>query len=108
MLINPMLAVSCHYTHDKVCIFRSPEPYLAFLKVSDIVFILSLQVVLHREEEILSSECDMCILHGLLSKIPDNLPYEQLIRKAGDLFLQYPPDVIEKEAAAVHERRKYV
>ncbi|KAK3085954.1 hypothetical protein FSP39_011254 [Pinctada imbricata] len=63
-------------------------------------------VVLHREKEILSSECDMCILHGLLSKVPDNLPYEQLIKKAGDLFLQYPPDVIEKDAAATYERKK--
>lgn len=40
----------------------------------------------------------MCIVHGLLSKIPQDLPFEQLISKAGDLYLQYPPSDLAYDA----------
>ncbi|XP_013395671.1 TBC1 domain family member 20 isoform X2 [Lingula anatina] len=55
-------------------------------------------IVLYRQEEVLQCECDMAMIHSLLSKIPDGLPYEQLISKAGDLYLQYPPEKLEQEA----------
>ena len=60
--------------------------------------LLMFQIVLFRQEEILSSECEMCVLHGLLSKIPEDLPYERLIVKAGQLFLQYSPDQLARDA----------
>ncbi|KAK3603414.1 hypothetical protein CHS0354_009393 [Potamilus streckersoni] len=59
---------------------------------------LAAAIVLHRADEILASECDMCIVHGLLSKIPQDLPFEQLISKAGDLYLQYPPSDLAYDA----------
>ncbi len=56
------------------------------------------QIVLHREAEILSCECEMCYVHSLLSRIPSDLPMEQLASHAGDLFCQFPPDALAKEA----------
>ncbi|KPP72088.1 TBC1 domain family member 20-like [Scleropages formosus] len=45
-------------------------------------------IVLYREEEVLECECDMASVHHLLSQIPQDLPYELLISRAGDLFVQ--------------------
>lgn len=59
---------------------------------------LAAAIVLYRKEEILSSECDMCMVHSLLSKIPDDLPYERLIIEAGQLYLQFSPDDLAHEA----------
>lgn len=58
---------------------------------------LSLQIVLHREEEVLDCECDMAMMHHLLSRIPEDLPYETLISRAGDLFVQFPPSELARE-----------
>ncbi|XP_038160343.1 TBC1 domain family member 20 isoform X2 [Cyprinodon tularosa] len=59
-------------------------------------------IVLHREDEVLDCECDMAMVHHLLSQIPQDLPYETLISRAGDLFVQFPPSELAREAAA-HE-----
>lgn len=56
-------------------------------------------IILHREEEVKACECDMASLHHLLSKIPQNLPYEDLIAQAHSLFLRYPPALLAKRAA---------
>ncbi|CAG2208229.1 GYP8 [Mytilus edulis] len=66
---------------------------------------LAAAIVLYRKEEILASECEMCVLHCLLSKIPDNLPYEKLISDAGDLFLQYPPTQLANEALLAYKKK---
>ncbi|XP_067094280.1 TBC1 domain family member 20 [Osmerus mordax] len=57
-------------------------------------------IVLHREEEVLDCECDMASVHHLLSQIPQDLPYETLISRAGDLFVQFPPSELAREAAS--------
>lgn len=59
-------------------------------------------IVLYREEEVLECECDMAMVHHLLSQIPQDLPYETLISQAGDLFVQFPPSELAKEATS-HE-----
>ena len=46
----------------------------------------------------------MAFVHSLLSKIPDDLPFELLISQAGDLFIQYPPNVLEHEADVQYRR----
>lgn len=71
---------------------------LVFIKV-----VAVLQIVLHREEEVLECECDMAMVHHLLSQIPQDLPYETLISRAGDLFVQFPPSELAREAAS-HDR----
>lgn len=64
------------------------------------------QIVLYREEEVLDCDCDMASVHHLLSQIPQDLPYEMLISRAGDLFVQFPPSRLAWEAAAQQEANK--
>ncbi|XP_063071707.1 TBC1 domain family member 20 [Engraulis encrasicolus] len=61
-------------------------------------------IVLYREEDVLDCECDMASLHHLLSQIPQDLPYETLISRAGDLFVQFPPSELAREAT--HQRNR--
>jgi len=61
--------------------------------------------VLHRQQEVLDCECDMASVHHLLSQIPQDLPYEKLIRRAGDLFVQFPPSKLAKQAAQQQAER---
>lgn len=46
---------------------------------------------------------DMASVEHLLSQIPQDLPYETLISRAGDLFVQFPPSELAREAAAQQE-----
>ncbi|XP_029469133.1 TBC1 domain family member 20 isoform X2 [Rhinatrema bivittatum] len=62
-------------------------------------------IVLYREQEVLDCECDMASVHHLLSQIPQDLPYETLISRAGDLFVQFPPSELAREAAQQHMAR---
>ncbi|ESP03750.1 hypothetical protein LOTGIDRAFT_64842, partial [Lottia gigantea] len=62
---------------------------------------LAAAIVLYRQDEILSCECEMCFIHSLLSRIPENLPFEELITQAGDLFLQFPPKDLSDEAKRI-------
>lgn len=71
------------------------------ISVVPLVFVS--QIVLYREEEVLDCECDMAMVHHLLSQIPQDLPYETLISQAGDLFVQFPPSELARKAAS-HER----
>ena len=41
----------------------------------------------------------MSAVHGLLSCIPVNLPFESLLVKCQNLYEKFPPYTIEKEAA---------
>ncbi|XP_008420372.1 TBC1 domain family member 20 isoform X1 [Poecilia reticulata] len=60
---------------------------------------LAATIVLHREKEVKQTECDMAMVHHLLSHIPQDLPYELLIGQAQDLFQQFPPSLLAKRAA---------
>lgn len=63
------------------------------------------QIVLYREKEVKRTECDMATVHHLLSRIPQDLPYELLISQAQDLFEQYPPPLLAKQAALQSRKR---
>uniref|UniRef100_A0A1A8P6K6 TBC1 domain family member 20 n=3 Tax=Nothobranchius TaxID=28779 RepID=A0A1A8P6K6_9TELE len=60
---------------------------------------LAATIVLHRAKEVKQTECDMAMVHHLLSHIPQDLPYEVLISQAQALFSQYPPPLLAKQAA---------
>ncbi|XP_056154588.1 TBC1 domain family member 20 [Lampris incognitus] len=60
---------------------------------------LAAAIVLHREREVKETDCDMAMVHHLLSHIPQNLPYEYLIGRAQALFDQYPPSLLARRAA---------
>ena len=49
------------------------------------------QIILSRESEVLALECEMSAVHGLLSKIPEQLSFEQIIVMAHQLFEKHPP-----------------
>lgn len=63
------------------------------------------QIVLHREKEVKQTECDMAMVHHLLSRIPQDLPYELLICRARDLFASYPPSLLARRAALQSHKR---
>ncbi|XP_061463155.1 TBC1 domain family member 20-like isoform X2 [Rhineura floridana] len=56
-------------------------------------------IVLYREEEVLSCDCDMPSIHQLLSQIPQDLPYEALVTHAHQLFQCLPHTELAKQAA---------
>ncbi|KAM4630518.1 TBC1 domain family member 20 [Polymixia lowei] len=60
---------------------------------------LAATIVLHREKEVKETECDMAMVHHLLSRIPQDLPYEHLIGRSQSLFDQYPPSLLARRAA---------
>ncbi|XP_037667911.1 TBC1 domain family member 20 isoform X2 [Choloepus didactylus] len=63
-------------------------------------------IVLYREQEVLDCDCDMASVHHLLSQIPQDLPYETLISRAGDLFVQFPPSELARAAAAQQQAER--
>ncbi|KAK7139561.1 hypothetical protein R3I93_016634 [Phoxinus phoxinus] len=56
-------------------------------------------IVLYRQKEVKSSECDMASVHHLLSQMPQDLPYEELIGRAQKLFISCPPSLLTQSAA---------
>ncbi|XP_063156083.1 TBC1 domain family member 20-like [Candoia aspera] len=56
-------------------------------------------VVLYREEEVLSCDCDMPSIHQLLSRLPQDLPYEALVGRAHQLFQRLPHTELAEWAA---------
>lgn len=54
-------------------------------------------IVLYRQNEIFQEDCDMASLHCLLSQLPEDLPFEYLLKSAEGLYHKYPPKMIEKD-----------
>ena len=44
------------------------------------------------------------MLHCTLSKVPEDLPWETLISKAGDYFIQFPPSELAAEAEWIYQK----
>lgn len=58
---------------------------------------LAAAIILSRKSEILSLDCEMSAVHGLLSKLPDSINYEQLITMATALFEKHPPSQVARK-----------
>lgn len=67
---------------------------------------LAAAIVMYREPEILATDCEMCMLHSLLSKIPDNLPYEELLVQASELYTKFPPDNLACDVILITKRNQ--
>ncbi|KAJ8967215.1 hypothetical protein NQ317_001324 [Molorchus minor] len=52
-------------------------------------------LVIHRRDEIFAEGCDMASIHCLLSQIPDNLDFEQILERASAFYNKYPVDKLE-------------
>ena len=50
------------------------------------------QIILTQRTEVLEQECELGSVHFLLSKLPPDLRYEQMIVLAQQLFKKHPPD----------------
>ncbi|PVD20727.1 hypothetical protein C0Q70_18888 [Pomacea canaliculata] len=85
-----------HVLNDIKSILRIYDFFIACHALMPIY--LTAAVVLYREKEIFETEQEMPFLHALLSKVPDNLPFEQLLSNAGDLYILYPPVELANEA----------
>jgi len=65
---------------------------------------LAAEIILHRREEILSTECDMPSVHHLLTSLASvHLPDDELIENAVLVFIEKPPSNITLE----HEELKF-
>lgn len=94
-----------HVIDDYKSIVRLYDLFLASHPLMPVY--LTASVVLYRGSEILATECDMAYVHGLLSKMPKNLPLEALISDAQDLFVQFPPSKLpELKRRMIESRRK--
>lgn len=58
-------------------------------------------IVLYREDDIYKEDCDMASLHCVLSRLPDDLPFEYIMRHADELYERWPPAVVEVEVAGM-------
>merc|ERR1719145_141196 len=67
---------------------------------------LATAIVLHRGEEILAAEPEMSSIHSLLSRIPVDLPFEDLLVYCQELYESLPPHIVEEEARRSREERE--
>ncbi|EDV98890.1 TBC1 domain family member 20 [Drosophila grimshawi] len=54
-------------------------------------------IILYRAKTILQEDCDMASMHCLLSELPDDLPFEDLLITSRKLYDKYSLTVIEKK-----------
>ncbi|GFR26490.1 TBC1 domain family member 20 [Trichonephila clavata] len=57
---------------------------------------LTTAIVLHRELEILKQDCEMAAVHSLLSGIPRDLPFEEMIIHSLNLYESYKPKLLAR------------
>ncbi|XP_053606412.1 TBC1 domain family member 20 isoform X2 [Plodia interpunctella] len=63
-------------------------------------------IVLYRAEEIYICDCDMAMLHCLLSRLPDDLPFEDILVTAKKLYEENDPEDLEAEVYALERREE--
>lgn len=67
---------------------------------------VSASIVLYREDEIFREDCDRASIHCLLSRLPEDLPFEYLLKHSDRLFEQHPPHELHKDIEAIIERER--
>lgn len=61
----------------------------------DMPLYVAASLAVQRRDEILCEPCDMASIHCLLSQIPDDLPFEEILKRASTHFNKYPPVTLE-------------
>lgn len=71
---------------------------------------LTAALVLYKQNNILSIDCDMPSIHQFLTRVPETeeLPIESLIKSSLDLFDRYPPNQMIKEQQSLKKDRKTI
>uniref|UniRef100_A0A672NRK9 TBC1 domain family member 20 n=1 Tax=Sinocyclocheilus grahami TaxID=75366 RepID=A0A672NRK9_SINGR len=78
--------------------FRHVLRLYDFFLASHPLMAIYFAAVVRRSKEVKSSECDMASVHHLLSQMPQDLPYEELIGRAQSLFISCPPSLLTQSA----------
>ncbi|XP_050670386.1 TBC1 domain family member 20 isoform X2 [Leptidea sinapis] len=63
-------------------------------------------IVLQRASDVLSCDADMAMMHCLLSRLPDDLPFEDILVIASKLYDDNDPKDLEAEVAALERREE--
>lgn len=64
---------------------------------------VSAAVLQQRREEIYATEKDMPSLHGLLSRIPDDIDIPAVLQIALKMFQEYPPNMVKTKYFVEYE-----
>ncbi|KAH8272174.1 hypothetical protein KR018_005667, partial [Drosophila ironensis] len=67
---------------------------------------LTAAILLYRSNEIQKEDCDMAAVHCLISRLPEDLPFEQLLETSSLLYIKYSLTVIEKEVEQLIRQEK--
>ncbi|XP_011299098.1 TBC1 domain family member 20 isoform X1 [Fopius arisanus] len=67
---------------------------------------LSTVIVAHRDIEIFNTTPDMGHTHKILCTLPDDLPFEELLIKAKNLYRDYPPESINADVKDFDQKRR--
>lgn len=86
-------------------VVRLYDFFLATPKLMPLYVATSL--VIQRRDEVFGVECDMPSIHCQLSRIPDDLDFEEILRRASILYEKYPPEKIEKDVKS-RVQKEYV
>ncbi|OLL26508.1 TBC1 domain family member 20 [Neolecta irregularis DAH-3] len=89
--LAPFLTLFSHEILDLETATRLFDFFLASNPLMPI-YLLAIILIYRRKEILDISQDDHDILHSVLSRIPPNLPFEDLIESASDLFTQNPPN----------------
>lgn len=79
-------------------VVRLYDFFLASPKLMPLYVATSL--VIQRRDEVLAVDCDMASIHYQLSRIPDDLDFEEILNRASILYEKYPPEQVEKDVKA--------
>lgn len=84
-----------HSLKSYKCVVRLYDFFLASPMYFSIY--VTAAIVLYRAQEILKEDCDMASIHCLLSQLPDEIPFEEILKDACVLYDKYPLNKIEKD-----------
>ena len=101
---SPLIKIINIFLYLKEDVVRLYDFFLAQPPMMPIY--LAATIVLHKSEDVRQVDCDMASVHGILAGIPLNCPpFELLLQKSTDLYIEFPPEKIESD---VKDRMKRI
>lgn len=58
---------------------------------------VAVSLVIERRQKVFEAGCDMASIHCLLSQIPDDLDFEEILQRATSLYKNHPPNKLERD-----------
>ncbi|CAG8643964.1 6295_t:CDS:2, partial [Paraglomus occultum] len=98
--LSPYFCISWVITwcsHDLRSLTKITRLFDFFISSNPLMSVyLAAKIVLNRREELLALDCDFAIVHSFLSRLPQNLQINELIRETQLLYEKYPASKIQK------------